>query len=71
MQDDTDYHKKNAMVDVCIATVGALCNHLPWSAYKAQLKVSLNLLSRLNNNKMAVRYVLKANEEFKVMMFQV
>lgn len=43
------------MVDVCIATVGALCKHLPWSAYKAQLKASLNLLTRLNNNKMAVR----------------
>lgn len=43
------------MLDVCIATVGALCKHLPWSAYKAQLKQAMVLLAKLHSNKMTVR----------------
>ena len=57
LQEETDYHKKNAMMDVCIATIGALCKHLPWSAYKAQLKQAMVLLAKLHSNKMTVRSV--------------
>ncbi|XP_067945852.1 small subunit processome component 20 homolog isoform X1 [Watersipora subatra] len=64
IKDDTDYHKKNSMVDVCISTVGAICKHLSWSAYKSQLKLSLNLLSRLDNNKMAVRLLCTVLDAF-------
>ena len=44
-------------MDVCIATIGALCKHLPWSAYKAQLKQAMVLLAKLHSNKMTVRFV--------------
>lgn len=56
VQDDTDYNRKTAMVDVCILTMGSICKHLSWSVYRAQLKNAMTMLGKTEHKKMAVRY---------------